>query len=168
MYYTHGLLRYVGFTYMRKIWYAKRWFYGWSCADRRIQRHWKWKELRLETVGLLLKICEHLKAVWLLGTWRLVTLRNTSELETKVHLENFGFTVQCHDTRVVQKLKIKTVVDFKCELLHHLHTESRPAVSICFCISRNSWQTRSFSKTNSVRGLGCSGRSSVTSYFRIS
>jgi len=104
----------------------------------------------------------------LLGTWRLVTLRNTSELETKVRLENFGFTVQCHDTRVVQKLKIKTVVDFKCELLHHLHTESRPAVSICFCISRNSWPTRIFSKTNSVRGLGRSGRSSVTSYFRIS
>jgi len=42
--------------------------------------------MSVETVWLLLKICEYLKAVGRLGTWRVVTSGNISELETKVTL----------------------------------------------------------------------------------
>jgi hypothetical protein len=47
----------------------------------------------MDTLLLLLNICEHLKAVGRLGTWRLVTSGNISELETKVRLKNIELTV---------------------------------------------------------------------------
>jgi hypothetical protein len=42
--------------------------------------------LSMDTVRLMLKFCEYLKAVVRLGTWRLVTSGNISVLETKVRL----------------------------------------------------------------------------------
>ena len=49
--------------------------------------------MSMETVLMLLNICEHLKAVGRLGTWRLFTSGNISELETKVRLKIFELTV---------------------------------------------------------------------------
>jgi len=49
--------------------------------------------MSMNTVLLLLKIYEYLEAVEHLGTWRLVTPGNVSELEAKVRLENYDIPV---------------------------------------------------------------------------